>query len=279
MPMAPTICFSYHLQIYTLEVNKSGLRPYDDKRYLLADLADGRPNPNTHAYGHWEVASDELLEQDIPEEPGSEILVEHREQRFRRKHARVVRKLASLAQLNDQATEDEAVHEPMPDAGGDLLDGVELQQAEREAAARPGLAVRMGEALENIIAHHGLARPVSPPLRMPPVPARRAGPSGDSIVRPPHAKRARAILSSSDEELGEQPDHHHHHNEEDDAEKNELQVARRRRVAKRSRLAHAFIDAEAGADAVDDDDDDDDDEDGYDSADLADFIVDDDNFV
>ena len=43
-----TICF----QVYTIKQEKRGLCPYDDKRYLLADLPDGRPNPNTHAYGH-----------------------------------------------------------------------------------------------------------------------------------------------------------------------------------------------------------------------------------
>ena len=36
---------------------KRGLCPYDDKRYLLADLPDGRPNLNTHAYGHRDLAA------------------------------------------------------------------------------------------------------------------------------------------------------------------------------------------------------------------------------
>ena len=40
---------------------KRGLCPYDDKRYLLADLPDGRPNPNTHAYGHRDLAAEEHL--------------------------------------------------------------------------------------------------------------------------------------------------------------------------------------------------------------------------
>ena len=42
-----------------MEQEKRGLCPYDDKRYLLADLADGRPNPNTHAYGHCDLAAEE----------------------------------------------------------------------------------------------------------------------------------------------------------------------------------------------------------------------------
>ena len=40
---------SLFTQLYTLEQSKRGLCPYDDKRYLLADLPDGQPNPNTHA--------------------------------------------------------------------------------------------------------------------------------------------------------------------------------------------------------------------------------------
>ena len=39
-----TICF----KVYTMEQAKSELCPYDNKRYLLADLDDGRPNPTTH---------------------------------------------------------------------------------------------------------------------------------------------------------------------------------------------------------------------------------------
>ena len=42
-------------RVYTLEVQKRGLHPYDDKRYLLDNLADGSPNPNTHAYGHYAI--------------------------------------------------------------------------------------------------------------------------------------------------------------------------------------------------------------------------------
>ena len=32
-------------QVYSLEVNKRGLHPFDDKRYLIANLEDGSPNP------------------------------------------------------------------------------------------------------------------------------------------------------------------------------------------------------------------------------------------
>ena len=54
-----SICFIF--QVYTMEQEKRGLCPYDDKRYLLADLPDGRPNPNTHAYGHRDLAAEEHL--------------------------------------------------------------------------------------------------------------------------------------------------------------------------------------------------------------------------
>ena len=57
-----TICF----QVYTIEQVKRGLCPYNDKRYLLADLPDGRPNPNTNAYGHCDLAAEEQLVADQP---------------------------------------------------------------------------------------------------------------------------------------------------------------------------------------------------------------------
>ena len=50
-----------------MEQEKRGLCPYDDKRYLIADLPDGRPNPNTHAYGHRDLAAEEHLVADQPE--------------------------------------------------------------------------------------------------------------------------------------------------------------------------------------------------------------------
>ena len=39
--------------IYTMDVQKRGLVPYNDKRILLADLPDAQPNPDTHAFGHY----------------------------------------------------------------------------------------------------------------------------------------------------------------------------------------------------------------------------------
>ena len=67
-----TICF----QVYTMEQKKRGLCLYDDKRYLLADLLDGRTNPNTYAYGQRDLAAEKYLVDDQPE-PGAELIIRH----------------------------------------------------------------------------------------------------------------------------------------------------------------------------------------------------------
>ena len=41
--------------------NKRGLFPYDEKRYLLADLPDERPNPHTHAYGYRDLPAEKYF--------------------------------------------------------------------------------------------------------------------------------------------------------------------------------------------------------------------------
>ena len=64
------------MQIYMLEQEKRKLCPYDDRRYLLADLPDGYPNPNTHAYGHYSLAAEEQLVADMPEPAGAEMVIE-----------------------------------------------------------------------------------------------------------------------------------------------------------------------------------------------------------
>ena len=77
------ICITAHLticvQVYTMEQEKRGLCPNDDKRYLLADLPHGRPNPNAHAYGHRDLAAEEHLVADQPE-PGAELIIRHPEE-------------------------------------------------------------------------------------------------------------------------------------------------------------------------------------------------------
>ena len=83
-----TICF----QVYTMKPAKRGLCPYDDKRYLIDDLPDSRPNPSTHAYGHCYLAAKERLVADHPE-AGAELINRHPEQRFARRNDRVTKRI------------------------------------------------------------------------------------------------------------------------------------------------------------------------------------------
>ena len=75
-----------------MEQMKRGLCPYDDKRYLLSHLADGSPNPITHAYGHTDLEEKEQFEADMPDSPGSDLIIERLERRFVKKHERVEKK-------------------------------------------------------------------------------------------------------------------------------------------------------------------------------------------
>ena len=58
---------------------KRGLCPYDDKRYLLADLADGTQNQNTYAYGHHELATEVSVQLDMPEQSGTELVLKQQQ--------------------------------------------------------------------------------------------------------------------------------------------------------------------------------------------------------
>ena len=64
-------------QVYSLEVEKRGLHPFDDKRYLLANLEDGSPNPITHAFGHYSIPSEVTVIDDTA--PGWALVVEVRQ--------------------------------------------------------------------------------------------------------------------------------------------------------------------------------------------------------
>ena len=162
-----------------MEPEKRGLCPYDGKRYLLADLPDCLPNPNTHAYGHRDLAAEEHLVADQPE-PGVEIIIRHPEERFSRRRARVTRRLELAGAM-------EMEEEEQPDGVADgELHGDQLLVAERVAAARSGGAIRMGDVIERIIARDNLTRSISPPARMPAPPTpQRAGPSGLNAYLPP----------------------------------------------------------------------------------------------
>ena len=117
--------------------------PVRRQAYLLADLPDGRPNPNTHAYGHCELAAEEHLMADQPE-LGAELIIRYPEERFARRHARVTKRLELAGAIK---MEDEL---PDGDADGELH-GDQLLLAERVAAARSGGAIRMGDVIERII--------------------------------------------------------------------------------------------------------------------------------
>ena len=185
-----TICF----QVYTIEQEKRGLCPYDDKQYLLADLPDSRPNLNTHTYGHCDLAVEEHLVAE-QQEPGAKLIIRHPEKRFARRHARVTRRLKLAGAIN--------MEEQLPDGDADgKLHGDQLLFAERVAAARPGGAIRMGDVIERIIARDNLERPVSPPARMPAPPTpERAGPSELNAHLPPFHRR----VDSFDEDEPERP--------------------------------------------------------------------------
>ena len=115
------------MQIYTLEQETRGLCPYDDKRYLLADLHDGIPNPNTHAYGHHKLATEVRIQIDMPERSGAELVLEQqqpptndepyhtslqvvkRELQFKRRHDRVAKTLAKRGRRDSNGEKSEAM--------------------------------------------------------------------------------------------------------------------------------------------------------------------------
>lgn len=178
------------MQVYTLEQAKRGLCPYDDKRFLLADLPDGSPNPDTHAYGH-RALRDEVHVDTVPAEaPGADLIVrravhvdaEHTansikrvEQRAKDNHARVVKKVTKLRRtrrdsngetIDDDMGDNQPVV-PNGDANGELH-GNDLALAERAAAARPGTRGRLDNVIDLIARMNHIKVPTSPPPRIPP---------------------------------------------------------------------------------------------------------------
>ena len=190
------------MQIYTLEQEKSGLCPYYDKRYILADLPDGTPNPNSHAYGHHELATEVRVQMDMPEQSSTELVLDQqqpptndepyhtslqvvkRELQFKRRHDRVAKTLAKRGRRDSNGEEignDEYDQVLDGDENG-KLDGAKLRQAERAAVARPGAATRIGNVIERICARDNLCMPDSPPKRMPPTSLQRAGKSFNGLI-------------------------------------------------------------------------------------------------
>ena len=252
-----------------MEQEKRRLCPYDDKRYLLTDLPDGRPNLNTHDHGHCDLAAEEHLIADQPE-PGAEIIIRHPDESFTRRHARVIRRLELAGALD--------MENKLPDGDADgELHGDQLLVAQRVAAARPDGAIRMGDVLEQIIARDNLERPISPPARMPEPPTPQlAGPSGLNAHLPPF--RRRIDLFDEDEPVRPVWPHRRPDLELEDGDYEQESDAEseppRHRKKARCRT-NSFIDAEAGVDgdASGDEggDDEDDDLDGFIVADDLEF--------
>ena len=132
--------------MYSLEQEKRGLCPYDDERYLLANLFDGSPNPNTHAYGHKDLAMEEQFVSDMPAAPGTDLIIVHQERRFIRNHERVINKLRFMLQAEGAEEQPEELEMKIPDNQD------EWDQAAREAAARPGVAGRIIDVIDRLVA-------------------------------------------------------------------------------------------------------------------------------
>ena len=169
--------------MYSLEQEKRGLCPYDDKRYLLANLPDGSPNPNTHAYDHNELAEEEQFIADMPAAPGTDLIIEHQERRFIQNHEKVVKKLRSMTQAEGVEEQPEELEMEIPDNLN------EWEQAARKTAARPGVVGRHTNDIDHLVA---AGRPIDDQPE-------RAGPSG-TYQPPPSPGPARRDSSENDEE-------------------------------------------------------------------------------
>ena len=192
--------------IYTLEQEKRGRCPSDDKRDLLAEFPDGLPNLNTHAYGHYSLAAKKQLVADMTEQARSKMVIEQRqpppdtnqveepyhttlevvkrELRFKRNHERVVRTVAKQARRDSTGEEIKGYeYEQVPegDENGELNDA-QLRQAERATANPPGAAIWIGDAIERICARENLQMPGSPFKLMPPPSLQRAGNSYNGLM-------------------------------------------------------------------------------------------------
>ena len=145
-----------------MDVHKRGLIAYDDKRVMLPDLADGKPNPLTHAYGHCSLA-DVVQVDDQPEDEraiaGADLIVDEQpprpiptaarkqEVRTQKKHKRAVRTARALtrAELADYNPD-------LADSGDDEAEDSdhEIEAARAHAMARPGAGGRLADAIANI---------------------------------------------------------------------------------------------------------------------------------
>ena len=86
--------------------------------------------------------------------PVTDIIIEHREQRFLNRHKRILKKLRAIP--IDPELDEEEMEIP-----GDLAESGDWEQAARAAAERPGVGGRIGDVFERLIAQ-GCVRRTQP---------------------------------------------------------------------------------------------------------------------
>ena len=114
----------------------------------------------------------------MPAAPGTDLILEHREQRFIKNHERVLKKLRVMPQAEPEELELE-IPENLE----------EWEQMARAAAARPGVVGRITDVIDRIVAA-GRPNDDTP---------QRAGPSG-TYHPPPSPEPARSDSSENDAE-------------------------------------------------------------------------------
>ena len=88
-----------------MEQEKRGLCRYENKRYLFAYMPDGNPNSITYAYGHRDLVTEVNLVAESPE-PGADTGIRPVEERFKSRHAGVIRRLQNDNTINEEEPED-----------------------------------------------------------------------------------------------------------------------------------------------------------------------------
>ena len=133
-----------------------GLIADDDKRVLLGDMTNGKPNPNTHAYGHYSLVNEVQVEEAAePAAANNDLHIVIRKQRH---EARLVRAHTLAVKRARRGNPDDSSNVNKAELQGD-----DLVIAKRAAAARPGTSVRINDVIEQICARQHLPRPTSPP--------------------------------------------------------------------------------------------------------------------
>ena len=113
----------------------------------------------------------------MPATPGTDLIIEHQERRFSQKHKRVVNTLRAMLQAEGVEVEEqpEGIEWEIPQNPD------EWEQATRAAAARPGVAGRITDVIDRLVA---AGRPSSDSTQL-------AGPSGTyhPVTSPEPARR------------------------------------------------------------------------------------------